>query len=142
MAADLHLHIFEGITEEDLRMFNYNTLGSKYFAGIFAQISDDKRDRVLEKIMRTPDIWIGEVSWLKAILSGDRDTFVPSVVGGVSDIIGENLPIIDDELIQKILKTFDTESKNTITSYSVAKKEDVEKFLIKHKGKKVFTVSW
>lgn len=132
----MHLHIFEGITEDDLKTFFSNTLGSKHF-NLYR--SSRGWDSVFSKIADTPNVWIGEVSWLKAAFCDNDETFIPNTVGEVHDIIGEDLPVIDDELIQKILKAFDLENK---TSYSLAKKEDIEKFLLEHKGKKAFTVSW
>lgn len=137
MAADLHIHIFDGITEDDLRIFFSNTVGSKYF-NLFG--TDEDRDyKIHDKIANTPNIWIGEVSWLKAALLEDSDRFVPSTVERINTVIGEDLPILTEELIAEILKSFELENK---TNYNLAKREDIEKFLDENKGKRVFTVSW
>lgn len=136
MAADLHIHVFEEIIEDDLKAFFCNTIGSKYFD---PGIESKDWDEAFQKIARTHDIWIGEVSWLKAGLFNDSDRFIPKTVENIQELIGEELPVIDDELIEKILDAFDSENK---TGYRIAKKEDVEKFLIENKGKRVFTVSW
>jgi len=135
MSADLHIHIYEGITEEDMKTFFSNTLGSKYFDPSYG----DRNDEVYEKIAKTPNIWIGGVSWLKAALFEDDEHFIPSTVERVQDVVGEDLPILDDKLIKEVIDAFDLENK---TGYALAKKEDVEKFLIENKGKRVFTVSW
>ena len=140
MAANLHMHIFERMTEEDLIIFSSNILGSKYFSWSFGNPpSEEKKDIAWKNIMNSPNIWVGEVSWLKAGLFEDSKTYIPDTIGEISNIIGEDLPIIDDEIIQKILRAFELENK---TSYNVAKKDDVKNFLLDHKGKKIFTVSW
>lgn len=98
MSADLSIHVFEGITEEDLRMFFSSSLGSKYFD--FKQTNEEWFDSY-DKIASTPEIWVGEVSWLKAALFEDADTFIPNTIAKVTEIIGEDLPIIDDSLLKK-----------------------------------------
>lgn len=139
MSADLHLHIFEGIVEDDLKVFFSNSLGSKYCNVPSRGAGNDDWNKSFTKLADTPNIWIGSVSWLKAGLSGDSDTFVPSTIGKVQELIGEDLPTLDDDLIQRILDAFKLENK---TSYSLQQVQCVKKFLDEHKGKKVFTVSW
>ena len=136
MSADLHIHIFEGITEQDLKYFFCNSLGSKYFDITIYHL---KQDNLYKKISNTPNIWIGSVSWLKAGLSKDNETYIPTTVNNIQKIINEDLPELTDKLINDILNSFELENK---TSYDIAKKEDVKLFLNKHKGKKIFTVSW
>jgi hypothetical protein len=139
MAADLHIHVqTPEVTDEVLARFFGNTLGSKHFnPRPYSQTSD----KPYEIVARSPNIWIGEVSWLKAALLGDGDgeRFVPGPIQVVQQAIGEDLPVIDDDLIAKIGAAFDV--PNT-TSYSLAKKIDVWRFLETHRGKRVFTVSW
>ena len=141
MGADLHIHVFEGIDIEDLKEFFANTLGSKYFN--LRRGQGEAWSEAYKKIAKTPNIWIGEASWLKASLCKDEktaDKYVPATVERVCEIIGEDLPILDDILIQKILDALDLPND---TAYNVTtKKDEVEKFLLTHKGKKVFTVSW
>ena len=108
MAADMHIHIFDNITEGDLANFFSNTLGSKWFNPRPA--IDDRRDKAYEKVFSTPDIWIGEVSWLKAGLFDDPETFVPDPVGKINEVIGEDLPVITDELIDRIIEAFELEN--------------------------------
>jgi hypothetical protein len=144
MSADLSIHIFEGIDESDLDIFFSNAIGSKYCKPLFSKESEEaakkkKDDDLYIKIGSTPEVWVGEVSWLKADLFDDADAFIPTPVQLVSELIGEDLPIIDDELINNIETALKLENK---TSYRVAKPEDVVKFLRKHKGKRAFTVSW
>jgi hypothetical protein len=135
MSADLNIHIFEGITERDLAIFCANTIGSKYFnPGKLG----DKWDKVCEKIGSTDQINVGEVSWLKAALF-DSDEFIPDPIGNICEIIGEDLPVIDDILIAKINVAMKLPNK---TSYSLASGELIIKWLEARRGKRIFTVSW
>jgi hypothetical protein len=134
MSADLHIHVFEGITRKDLAAFFSHTLGSKYF-----NISAPRPDGISAKIEKTPNVWIGEVSWLGASFSDDPDAFVPQTVGLIYGAIGENLPVLDKRLRKKILGAFDAENP---TSYRLTTPETVQVFLNEHMGKRVFMVSW
>ncbi len=137
MSADLNIHVFKGITEDDLAAFFSSHLGSKYHG----QVKDYDWRENFDRIESTPRVWIGAVSWLKAALLEDGETFIPNPVGEVSSLIGEDLPVLDDELEAKILKALD--SKNQ-TGYEVAGSDDkrVREFLTRYKGRKLFTVSW
>lgn len=135
MSADLHIHVLEGATEEDFVISKCNALGSKYFNLDNYHL----RKEVDKRIDYTPNIWIGEVSWLKASLFGDSENFIPSTVQQISDIIGEDLPIVDDNLINNIIKAFEVDNK---TSYNVTKVKDIKEFLEQYKGKKLFTINW
>lgn len=137
MAADLHIHVVtDDLQEGAIDAFFSHTLGSKYFGGHF---SEEERTTAFSRIADTPSIWIGEVSWLKAALFGDSETFIPSTVQLVQDAIGEDLPTLDDALARKILAAF--EAKNA-TGYELASADAVRAFLDEHKGKRLFTVSW
>jgi hypothetical protein len=137
MAADLHIHVVPDDLEEGvIAAFFSNTLGSKYFGGRF---SEEEKHAAFPRIADTPNVWIGEVSWLKAALFGDSGTFVPSTVQLVQDAIGEDLPTLTDELEQKILAAFAAANE---TGYSLATVDEVRAFLTEHKGKRLFTVSW
>lgn len=139
MAADLHIHIFEGATEDDLAEFFSNTIDSKYFGFCLRRRSYEEIVQSHRKIGMTPHIWVGEVSWLKAGLLGDEERYVPGPVQAIADIIGEDLPVIDDVLIERIEAAM--HEPNT-TSYRLAAAQDVLEFLKEHKGKRCFTVSW
>lgn len=136
MAADLWIHIFKDITEEDIRVFFSNAVGSKYFNTV--QPSDEERREALNKLARTPGVWVGEVSWLKASLTGDN-RYVPEAVERIFEIIGEDLPVIDDELIARIEQALRLPN-NSI--YSVSEPEPVIEFLRQHKGERCFTITW
>lgn len=156
MAADLSIHVLEGCDEEDLRVFFSSTLGSKWF-GPWAGASypedkrpewqpryegdTDKSDKSLAftRIANTPSIWIGEVSWLKAWVFEDSESYVPNAVGYIFEAIGEELPVLDDKLRQNVL--FGLQQPNS-TPYSVTDIEKIRRFLDEHMGKRLFTVSW
>lgn len=136
MAADLSIHIYEGITQDDMKRFFSSTLGSKYFN---MSTPSNYDDGMYEKFGNTPSVWIGEVSWLKAVITDDAETFVPHPCQAICDIIKEDLPVIDDALISKIVNACSVENS---TDYDTANPDKVKLFLEEHKGKKVFTVSW
>lgn len=97
------------------------------------------RDSFSKFASESPNIWIGEVSWLKAGLTGDKEAYIPNPVATISELIGEDWPVLDDELIEKILAAFDLE--NT-TNCRLAEVKEVAEFLQEHKGSEVFTISW
>lgn len=139
MAADMHIHVLEGVTEDDLRCFNAHTLGSKYFNLNRRECDTNYDCRHWRAVLDSAQIWVGEVSWLKAMMLEATETYVPAAVGKIRELIGEDLPVIDDDLIAKVREAF--ESTND-TSYSIADVDDIVRFLEVHRGKKVFTISW
>lgn len=140
MAADLHVHVLEGITEDDLRIFFSNTLGSKHFSPVtVGERNDYGPGSIYDRVGNSPNVWIGEVSWLKAMLLEDGETFIPEPVQAVQELIGEDLPVLDDELQAKLLEALQRPNR---TGYTVAARDDVVEFLTEHRGKKLFTVSW
>jgi len=156
MSADMYIYVLEGIGESDLESLFYNCIGSKYCP--ITEVSDNlsveeikaimkEQDVLTEKyrdhdkletISKIPNIWIGEVSWLKADLFDDVNRYVPSPILQIDEIIDESLPTIDNELIEKIKSALET--KNT-TKYKLNNKSAIIRFLKKHKGKKIFTMS-
>lgn len=102
-----------------------------------------------KKVEETPNIWIGEVSWLKADLFKDKEMFIPNTVANISELIGQELPTITDEFIEKVMNAFElvnnTKREGGVwdgEGYSLANPDDVKEFLERYKGKKVFTISW
>lgn len=150
MAADLSIHVItEEATDEHFKVFASHTIGSKYgptsVPGVglavgyrHPTISDD--DQLWSVIGKSPQIWIGEVSWLKAAIFEDgEEAYIPPPVAQVHELIGEDFPVLDEELKLKILGALTLENK---TGYNIAKSEDVGKFLDEHMGKKLCTISW
>lgn len=89
-------------------------------------------------IENTPNIWIGEVSWLKAAIFEDADTFIPDTIDRIYEICSVE-PVIDDALIESIRKALELPNA---TQYSISKSNDIIDFLSKYKGYKCFTISW
>lgn len=136
MAADLSIHILEGCSESDLAIFFAHTMGSTYFN---LSLRSDPMGDEWRRVSDSPQIWVGEVSWLKAAIFGDSETFIPSTVGQVHEVIGEHLPVINDALIAEVGSAFDLPNS---TGYRLAERSKVIAFLESHKGKRTFTVSW
>ena len=141
MSADLYIHAIDnGVTVDDVKLFSCNALGSKYFTGFGApQPSRHDSEELLERIARTPQIWVGEVSWLKAALCDDAGTYIPDVVDHVQTVVGEDFPQVTEELIAALRTGFVL--PNT-TNYSTGDWEKIEAFLREHMGKQLFIVSW
>lgn len=120
MAADLHIHAMtNGVTLRDVE-------------GDLSDPSNRAGD--------TPNIWIGEVSWLKAAMFEEgSEMFVPGPVQRIEELVGSGKPVLDEDLRDRILAAFDL--PNT-TNYAVAKKEDVALWLDRHMGCGLYTVSW
>jgi len=138
MAADLHIHVFaEGeLTEAHFRNFFSNHLVSKYFNPMAGAKAFDEG---YEAVADSDNVHVGEVSWLKAGLTGDSGTYVPDTIGEISKIIGEDQPVINHALIGKIKDAFALAND---TEYSLSSEENVIKFLEDNIGKRAFTVSW
>lgn len=137
MAADLHIHILDGVTEDEVRDFALPSCGDRMVGGVTGKSFD-----LLYKLVAvTPNFWIGEVSWLKAALTGDTDSYIPEPVEKVSEIVGRDFPTIDDPLIKALVGALALPNEGT--GYSTCEKgEALREFLEAHKGKKVFQVSW
>lgn len=146
MSADLHIHAMtDEMTIDDLKCFFSKNLGSKYFSGFFSD--GPCRENKLadcshwQKIIKSPQIWIGEVSWLKQALMGERDgEYVPDAVQAVHDLIGEDLPVLDANLRAKILKA--AIPKEPHPFYQTTKSEELPLWLKENEGRTLFTVSW
>jgi hypothetical protein len=98
------------------------------------------------RIANSPNIWIGEVSWLKAQLFDKPGQFIPEPVGHISDAIDEDMPVIDDDLIELIMEAFTLPNSTGHGDFKVFEVTDrgekVREFLEEHRGKRCFTVSW
>jgi hypothetical protein len=141
MAADLSIHVLtDEFTEEHCKAFASHTLGSKHFnLGYDRRFEKEHGCDLFSLAADTPSVWVGEVSWLKAALSGEDEEFIPDAVGSISEIIGEDFPVIDDSLIQRI---DDAMKLPNTTEYSINSAGEVLAWLKAHKGERAFTVSW
>ena len=131
MSADLVIHIRDsGISDKVLDVFQ-NMDGGGGFG---------EWEAAMELVGGTDHVVVGEVSWLKAALFEDEETFVPSPVMRISELIPETPPVeITEELVAEAEKAFALE--NT-TSYDVGDGADVVEFLRRNIGREAFTASW
>lgn len=120
MAADLVIHILEGLTGEELHEYQFGP--SPY------------RSDLIAKVYATPRVWCGEVSWLSAAISQDTESNVPKPVELISSLVGFGR-VIDDDLIEAIGQAFDAPN---MTPYRLNDPEKIIGFLIEHKGKTCF----
>lgn len=130
----MHIHVLEGITEKELALFFSSHASSKHFGGLQSNPCDEKtREELTKKIDCTPNIWIGALNMF------DADDTVLDTVGAIEETIGEDLPVIDEVLIEKIVAAFSRENN---LNYPVANPDEICEFLKTHKGKRIFFVYW
>lgn len=160
MAADMYIHALVGAGIKDYIEIEANTIGSKFFGGwndernTYNPETETKLwwtkeaeltklyDMSLEKFYETPQIWIGEVSWLKATLfEGGEEKYILSPIMKISELIGEKFPILTDELASQILAALDL-PRVDLNYYKVCSKEDLAKWLEQWKGARLVTINW
>jgi hypothetical protein len=127
MAADFCIRILEDVTEEEVLEF----LGPRF-------VDYEDRRELFYRIMRTPCVFVGQVSWLKAAISQAPETYIPEPIAMIDDLIGLSFPVIDDAFIEAVGRAL--EAPNT-TTYHLNNPETVLAFLRKHKGKKCFALN-
>jgi len=134
MSADMSIHVIEPgeISDEDFAIFN----GPLYCGG--PNYNGDEWSRCYSLFARTTQIYVGPVSWLKAALFEDAETFVPSPVMAIKELIPSSPVVIGDALIEKVAGA--TKLENT-SAYDF-NDEGIAAFLQSHKGKLAFTISW
>lgn len=116
-----------------------STMGSKWFN--LERQEEKRKFNIYAKIARTPQVHVGEVSWLKADLFHDPLRYIPPPIERIAELIpeGEDPVLITPELIEEVSKALHL--PNT-TSYHIEPTEEILTFLRQHIGKKAFTVSW
>jgi hypothetical protein len=148
VAADLHIHALGELSEDDVCCFFGHMFGSKHFRWHAADrcidgVTKSWRCPHQERVTRSDSVWVGRVSWLKAALFSD-DRYIPEAVQQVHDIIGEDLPLLDEQLLEQILEA--AEIPNTRASWydTVMDRGDPEivVWLRDHMNQRLFTVSW
>ncbi len=137
------LHIYEGLTEDDIREFESSSLGSPYFSIERKPFDSEKVASNHEKIAGTPIFDVGEVSWLKANLLENADRYIPGPIDKLNDIFPTELvkdfTVITDEVIEKVKEAIGVTNE---TSYKLEYLFPLIGFLTEHKGKQVFSASW
>lgn len=145
MAVDFQMHV--ALSDQDIKDYKIahaDTIGSKYEninLNMTVEEAELHRQCILESFMRLdsrPGIHLGTLSWLKFGLTGD-DQYTPGALVQISELIGEDFPIIDEELIEKIEHILDTVPN--LTTYFVIGSEPVVKFMRKYIGKRVYTLT-
>lgn len=169
MSADLHIHIrTPELTDELVASFFSSTIDSKYYGysrdrkATLQDIKNHPHWKWLEKdfdpqtgellpgkyghdlayivVADTPNIWVGEVSWLKAALFDNAAVYIPNTIERISEILSaEDGQPITEEVIAEMKAAFELPNE---TGYSLAKADEVIGFLQEHLGEKAFTVSW
>ena len=140
MGADYTLHILRTpAEEEDYKVFESNSLGGTWWEYVPYEEHDRRFSELYDKMARTPLCVVGEVSWLKAALFNDSDTFVPDPIGRLSEVIGDAIVVIDDDLIAQAQAALTIPNQ---TPYQLNDANEVIEFLRQYKGQKVAPISW
>ncbi|MDF5756594.1 hypothetical protein [Spongiactinospora sp. TRM90649] len=139
MSADLYIHAMSGVTEEDLECFFSSSFGSRWENRSQA-CTRPPRCAHRQAVSDSPSVWIGEVSWLKAALLEDSG-YVPEPVEAVTKMIGEHLPVLDEDLRAGLLRAIAVHNQRA-ANYRVVRDESVVGWFDKHMGARLFTVSW
>jgi hypothetical protein len=147
MAADMKLHVTRlaggsDVDEGDFALFFSSMPGSKWL-----NLSAERRlgyreawSALYPKFAALPSFWLGEVSWLKARALGDSERYVPHPLQVVHDIIGEELPAIDDALIEQLVAAMSCENH---TDYAVSRElERLRAWLEQYRDWRIFSISW
>lgn len=143
MAADFELHVITCDQDiVDYRLGMSTTIGSKYeniVPGVDYVKNPDRN--VLDaktRLEKTPGVWLGNLSWIKDNLTGEAG-YVPSALGKIDELVGEEFPLIDEQLINQIEYILKNETNDT--TYHVTESDVVVDFLKQHVGKPVFSLT-
>lgn len=131
MAADMHLHILDApnleVDEEIVRKF------------IRKELPDEEEwENAYFAINHTPNVWVGEVSWVKAQLFND-DGYIPPAVGKIQELVGETFPVIDDQFLANVESAMLSANHS---AYGTTSALTVLNFLRRFMGHRCFVVSW
>lgn len=138
MSAEMHIHILTpNITAVLLAVWNSHHLNSRHFA--LYNRRDAEYPRLFETMANTPNVRVGDVSWLKAALFDADETFIPDAIGALAELFDEDGTLIDDALIQAARKALALPNS---TGYEVADSSPVLAFLEANKGQRAITISW
>lgn len=139
MAADLHIHIrTPEVTDKVWDVWAHEHTLDFVLSGNRPSVQPTW-DECFDLIAATPNIWIGEVSWLKASLFDASEEFIPNLIQAVHDMFKEADTQITDDLIEEVRSAFDLSNQ---TDYRVTERDKAIEFLTQYKGERAFTVSW
>lgn len=148
MAASFTIHFLAGPEQQEAyKLINGNTIGSQYCTLMDGRRSEEDsiaRDRaqsLAHKVMATtPAVTIGDVSWLKAAFLEDGERFIPSPIERMSELIGEEFPILDANLRDNLLSCLSL--KNSSSYPDLISKEELQKALDANMGTTLCHISW
>jgi hypothetical protein len=136
--VQLHIHVLDGAIREDFLKFFGNSRWSKHY-----NPWPGPQGFITKKISATPQVAVGHASvfWFQQIVAGKTPdpSLIAEPVAAVCQVIGEDLPIIDDALIEKITAALRLKNQ---TKYPMFGEDKVIDFLQRHKGRECFTVFW
>ena len=93
-------------------------------------------------MINSPQIAVGEVSWLKAALLENSQTFVPDTIGAISEILDEPTRVTP-EIIEKVTQAFDLPNHSDYPiPHPGLKRAQVRRSLTDHQGHYAFIISW
>lgn len=129
MAADLYIHILEGLTEDEVKLFFCNDMGSKYFD--------------LDKVELKHKLFNSEINNKFAdtlmVYVGSDSSIDNGLVSLIENFIGEDFPVITHDLIFGINHILNSK----LEYYRLnPDRGEITDFLYKHLGKKCFCVNW
>lgn len=137
MAVDMHIHLFAGVDIHDLFIFDSHGWEN---IGLPPRFTDAQRDAARNKILRTDQIRVGEVSWMKADLLDDPATYIPAAVGRIAALIPQDAPVlIDEALIERVTEAL---AMPNTTDYEVGNPDEIIAWLRRNSGQQAFTVNW
>lgn len=148
MSADLHIHStrIENEPDNPLNVDDLRCFFSPFILACGAGLFDfGTICPHLRRVIKSDQVWIGEVSWLKAALLDDPEQFVPNPVAAIHDAVHDDadnidgLAVLNQELRTRIIRALE---KPNQTAYRVASPKDVDEWLAAHMGDQIFTVSW
>jgi hypothetical protein len=156
VAVDLYIHVFrEGeLAEKDFKIFEGGNIGSKWCGWNnldpdsktyklkleeFRRVELEAHKIVRSKIGNTPHVWVGEAGMSKTRLLKASSKYIPNAILLVKTIIGEDWPVVDEHLIQKII---DAMSVPNNTNCFLNNVEYIISFLENHIGWHAFTAKW
>lgn len=149
MAADMVIHIDSGeLTQDDYRCLYGSMIGSYYY-------QPDRRGRCpletgilqcphTDRATSTPAVGVGEVSWLKAALTGNAGEYIPGPLERISELLddSEGLPVpITSELIAEVEKAFILPN-DSIYNVEEDTGRHVIAFLKEHQGKGAYVINY
>lgn len=145
MSADMVIHIMEHIDKETLKCFFSDTIGSSYQDDLYTCPEGKKKITDCShwnKMTGSPQVAVGEVSWLKASLLENDDRFIPETIGAIENILGEPT-VVTPDIIERVTQAFDLPNQSDYPiPQAESKREEIRKFLTEHQGHYAFTISW